>query len=294
MKFTLTIEGDNYSELQRIAAVISGADATDNKADTVTISVPADRFPPKPDNWTKPVSEPVSSITVQPAPVPNAPDNWAPSAPVAAEPIGDDPTISPPMYDRAGMPWDKRIHSESRSQNADGTWRKRRGVDAAVIQHVEAELRGNAPAAPSMPAIPPPPAHADHNTASHGPVQTPGPVPAGNYPSTIPMHPTHASAPVSASTSMVPVAPIAQPPAVTSTAILPATTAAVTSELSMSSIMTRVSPAMSSGKLTQHDLAGLCAQISQQIGKTINSIVDCMHDQNALQVCSDLLTARGI
>lgn len=48
-----------------------------------------------------------------------------------------------PDLDKEGLPWDARIHSDSRNMNADGTWRKRRnleksGVDVAAI---EAELR---------------------------------------------------------------------------------------------------------------------------------------------------------
>jgi hypothetical protein len=47
-----------------------------------------------------------------------------------------------PAVDSAGLRWDDRIHSKNKALNADGTWRKRRNVDAALVASVEAELRG--------------------------------------------------------------------------------------------------------------------------------------------------------
>jgi len=52
------------------------------------------------------------------------------------------PTTDNPALDANGFPWDARIHSSSRERVKDGTWRKRRGVDDAVLTQVEAELRG--------------------------------------------------------------------------------------------------------------------------------------------------------
>lgn len=51
---------------------------------------------------------------------------------------------STPSLDSAGMPWDERIHSGSKSVNADGTWRYKRGGDLAERDRVEKELLGNA------------------------------------------------------------------------------------------------------------------------------------------------------
>lgn len=47
-----------------------------------------------------------------------------------------------PDLDSRGYPWDARIHSDSKSKNANGTWRYRRGVKDDVIEPVELELRG--------------------------------------------------------------------------------------------------------------------------------------------------------
>jgi hypothetical protein len=57
--------------------------------------------------------------------------------------------------DKQGLPWDGRIHVESKNKNADGTWRKKRSLDSALLAQVEGELRqvmGAAPAAPLAPA----------------------------------------------------------------------------------------------------------------------------------------------
>lgn len=60
--------------------------------------------------------------------------------------------------DSAGLPWDSRIHSDSKATNKDGTWRSRRGVNDALIESVTRELRDSAPpvGVPPVPGIVPP------------------------------------------------------------------------------------------------------------------------------------------
>lgn len=82
--------------------------------------------------------EPADGVPMPPtvASVP-APPTVAPGAPVGlttSAPSGD--------VDATGLPWDKRIHSSSKAKNADGSWRKLRGLnDGALVARVEAELR---------------------------------------------------------------------------------------------------------------------------------------------------------
>lgn len=45
-----------------------------------------------------------------------------------------------PEFDKRGMPWDERIHASSKSINADGTWRNKRGIDKDTLEAVENEL----------------------------------------------------------------------------------------------------------------------------------------------------------
>lgn len=83
------------------------------------------------------------------APKPVAPFASAGSVPTPP-PVVPAPPVPATSLDSAGLPWDERIHSSSKNTVADGTWRRKRGVDEALVASVEAELRalmGNAPAA---------------------------------------------------------------------------------------------------------------------------------------------------
>lgn len=62
------------------------------------------------------------------------------------------------IVDSAGLPWDERIHASSRAINkGDGKWRARKGVDAAIVPAVEAELRARQPVPPPPPVTMAPP-----------------------------------------------------------------------------------------------------------------------------------------
>jgi hypothetical protein len=79
----------------------------------------------------------------------------APSAPVASLPAPQfaPMVVAPPAptqapapagvdLDKDGFPWDSRIHAGgAKGKNADGSWRQKRGVDAALVTKVQAELR---------------------------------------------------------------------------------------------------------------------------------------------------------
>jgi hypothetical protein len=45
--------------------------------------------------------------------------------------------------DSDGMPWDERIHAGSKTVNADGRWKRRKGVDDALYMTVVAEHKGS-------------------------------------------------------------------------------------------------------------------------------------------------------
>lgn len=45
-----------------------------------------------------------------------------------------------PAVDKAGLPWDARIHSSSKELTKDGVWRKKRGVSDEEVAQVEAQL----------------------------------------------------------------------------------------------------------------------------------------------------------
>lgn len=70
-----------------------------------------------------------------------------PTAPVAPHAI----TVPVADLDSAGMPYDPRIHAKTKTKCANGTWKKGKGVDPALVAQVEAELR-TAMTAPVIPA----------------------------------------------------------------------------------------------------------------------------------------------
>ena len=110
-------------------------------------------------------------------PVPPAP-NYAPAAAIAAPQTGS--PVGGVDLDKTGLPWDGRIHAESKAKIADGTWRKKRGVDPALVATVEAELRqvmGAAPAAPLAPVAPIPAPQAATVTMPTAPVAPVAPPP---------------------------------------------------------------------------------------------------------------------
>lgn len=103
----------------------------------------------------------VQPTTAEVTAAPVLPPLVASAAPVSPEPtatFASIPVIPAAPHDveldSAGMPWDGRIHSDTKSKIGDGTWRTRRGADPAVVAAVTAELKAamGAPAAPSAPA----------------------------------------------------------------------------------------------------------------------------------------------
>lgn len=124
MKFSLTITDASAADIGKLMAALNGSAA-------------------------------VAGLTAVSGSMPNTP--IAPPMPANS---GDDDESGPvnanaPATDKEGMPWDERIHSKNKATNADGTWRKRRGVDAATVTAIEKELTDRAASQPA-PAIPTP------------------------------------------------------------------------------------------------------------------------------------------
>lgn len=106
-----------------------------------------------PTGTSTPVVPAMPSAPTMPAPTMPA---FSPPAASEEEPDGPAPTGD---VDSNGIRWDERIHSGAKTTTAAGAWKKRKGVDAALIQAVEAEQRGApagaAAAAAVMPVAPP-------------------------------------------------------------------------------------------------------------------------------------------
>lgn len=73
------------------------------------------------------------------------------------------PSFSKPVavsngdVDSRGIPYDARIHASSRNFNKDGSWRNKRGLDDALLNKVEAELRQVDVQKVNATMVPPPP-----------------------------------------------------------------------------------------------------------------------------------------
>lgn len=94
-------------------------------------------------------------------------------APAPVNTVMNTPAVSAPAsssvdLDINRLPWDGRIHAETKAKNKDGSWRNKRGAKPEFIAAVTAELRVNYPvpvgslaaaaaAIPPSTVVPPPP-----------------------------------------------------------------------------------------------------------------------------------------
>lgn len=75
------------------------------------------------------------------------------------EEVKEEPTTpeSNEDLDADGLPWDRRIHSSSKTKTTKGVWKRKRGVKQADVEKIEEELlnaQKPAPAAPEAPSVP--------------------------------------------------------------------------------------------------------------------------------------------
>lgn len=202
-------------------------------------------------------SLPPPSVPSVPAP-PNVPAAAAPTAPV--------PPANPAAVERdaAGLPWDGRIHGSTKTKNADGTWRQKRGLDPQVKIAVEAELRAAAaatvpPAAPAAPVgVAPaapltPPTAAASAPSTAGTVAFPSPASLAAAPSLPQAAPAALIPPVVPSPPAVPAAPTsAAPVPPTTTAASPGAAPVPPAGESFGTFMARIAPRMTDPATMQH------------------------------------------
>lgn len=175
------------------------------------------------------------------APVPNASTAPSAGAPTALGAVSTTPANAVEV-DKDGLPWDGRIHTESKAKNADGRWRNKRNLDAALKAQVEAELRqvmGAAPA-PAQPVAPVTiPTAGLVSSAATAPV--PPSVPPA--PLAVPTPPVAGAAP------SMPVAPNAAP----------AGEVPQDARQQFVGLVGRASAAIQAGKVTQAEVTQICA-----------------------------------
>lgn len=264
--------------------------------------------------------EPVAAVTVPAMSTPAVPVAAATQPAPAVQPVA---TV--PAYDTAGIPWDGRIHSGAKSTNADGTWRRRKGITDADVTTVEAELRAmgmtrepvtaaaTVPAAPALPiasdvpvpatvAAPPMPSAAALDAAPVAmPVQLP--MPTMTAPSAVAMPAMQPVAPVALPTMTAP-APVVQPamPAPTPVApsapvvpfVPPQPPAAPSGAVTFPQLMQHVSSLVGAGKLTVTDLQQMCVHISQRAGKQFNAPTDLIAQPDGIPFAVEYFQQRGL
>lgn len=180
---------------------------------------------------------------------------------IADDDEGDDTgpvNTAAPAVDKDGVPWDARIHSDNKQLTGKGIWRKRKNLDGGYYNAITAELKARgATSVPAPPAYTPPPG--------------------------VPMLPAGAIAqPVFTAAPSTPAPP---PPS------LPPQPQAPVQSVGMSfgELMSRVSPAIAAGKITQQTLdtifnwqqiTGL-EQLATDPAKTL-AVFNWLNDNNLL------------
>jgi hypothetical protein len=190
------------------------------------------------------------------------------AAVVPVEPVSTDEdgpaAAGAPEFDKAGTPWDKRIHSSSKAINEDGTWRRRRNLADITYTTVMAELAqrpgpGAVPsaapvvtvppvaAAPTVPQVTVPPV----GVVDNGPIAVP---PAAVVPTPVMAAPT-------ADVPSLPVPTIAAVPAVPEAPAAPVAAAPVAAPepppqagMAFGALMIKIAEGMKAGKFTSDQL----------------------------------------
>jgi len=143
MKYTLTIEADSADKLREMlqdaAQKIYTAAGEFVRYDADTNNPATPHSEEGPFTGVLPTSTRVTLPTGEdPADV-YGPGNGPVETMYRA--VADVPAPAPtaPTVDANNMPHDERIHAGSKALNADGTWRKKRGVSDELVRRVEAE-----------------------------------------------------------------------------------------------------------------------------------------------------------
>ena len=233
---------------------------------------------------------------------PSAPMPMIPAMP--ANPSDDDEgpvNIAAPAVDARGLTWDERIHAKSKTTIADGSWRKRKGVDDATVAAVEAELRARS--APPMPAAAPmmqPMQPAPAPMPMPAPIPLPGGAPAAPFPAAAPIpapapavmgYPAPAAMPAIEQPAPAPI-PMPAPAPVAA----PQPTPGV---MDFSQFMQHLSMKMAErdangAPLIHADyLANITAEISTAFNQQLSALTDIATDPNKINYAVQLLARDG-
>lgn len=135
---SVTVDITDYNALTRASDMLHGL-AVDIK-NTAAPSIDPDKEKRAAEvlkeNGIIPKADVIAAVTTPPPPA-NTGDT-PPPPPPAAEVV----TPTGVELDSAGLPWDVRIHGKKKAKTKkEGTWKLTRGVDKALVDKVEAELK---------------------------------------------------------------------------------------------------------------------------------------------------------
>lgn len=158
-------------------------------------------------------------------------------------------------FDKDNMPWDERIHAGTKSKNADGRWKRKKGVEDSMVAAVEGELKSSAPIAV--------------------PAQT------GNVPVAAPVGfaaPVVVPAAVIAPAAPVANAPLSVPPAITR---------------DFKGLMQQISNLFAAKNIDPNYPGTIVARINSGFGVTIATITDIANDARYVEYAWQCLEVDG-
>lgn len=223
-----------------------------------------------------------ATTNTNPQPNFNAPEQSTPAATPVVHTNGPNagtsaPSVNTAETDASGLPWDERIHASTKTKNADGKWKKRKGVQQPTVEQVEAELRARTASAQPMPNF----------NAAEQPGNTGGGQPMPNF----------NQAPAD-DLSQIPEGMRGNPPQQPAANGFPNqgqaqpnfNAQANPGEVTFASMMQRINDATAAQKIDGMYLVGLCSRISHNHGCTINAVTDLMNRPVLIQAAMDLMT----
>lgn len=205
-----------------------------------------------------------------------------------------DTAAAPGATDKNGLPWDERIHSTPAKLTGKGVWRAKRGVNDALVQQVEAELRSRPQQPAPVPQMQPqpvmqPPVPVPQPTAvpqMQQPVpvyQPPQPMFDANIPAQIPGAATH-----SAINPPVP----QQPTQIAQTQVAPGT-------LDFNTFMGKVQQIVQlrdpNGNVLAdaNYFASVAQRVGQAFGVNLGSIAEFGADQRYVDYAAQIMSSEG-
>jgi hypothetical protein len=188
--------------------------------------------------------QPVAAVAVPAPPSPPTSADTA-AASVGATMTAPASTADNVQRDKNGLPWDERIHSDTKAKNKDGTWRTRRNLKPGVLESVTAELRAMAPATAGL--VPPPPAVV--------------PAPPVQPAAVVPVQPVSVGASVAVPAPPVSLQPgaVPAPPAPGGAAVVLPVDGA--QSVTFPQVMQAITQACQAGKMKNEDIPALCVSV---------------------------------